>query len=795
MTVASHFARIARLSRVAGLAALMASAASCRGGSNTSPSIVTNAPGADAKASASRPAMARPTLRVVLDDPRLARARDADRAKDYAAAVRALREARAERELSREEQCAWDMLEGRLASAAATTSEALAAFERAEDAACPLAGWAKLRSAQALARSGRADDAIARARAVPEDIAAARDDVRLVIAESLAAKGDRAGALPLWREWLTKNPHGNRWVDTSVRIASAILDGVDGPPEGHAREAYDLATKVVVEAPKLADSVGATAARSRAVGVLRAKEPSVTEALSEAERAKQAQAWLDLGEPTKAFELSSTLLDAGKPGPALCRAAITRANAGAKARGVKVNGWPQAVTACEKDEQLVTALYSGAKASAGKDPKLAIEWFARVEKEFASHRLADDARYRGAMLVAESAEEGHEERAEQMLRTLPDDYPSGDMKTEGLFRVALAKMQKGDWEAAKAPLDRILEIAPDDRHWATAGRAEYFRARAAAQTGDAAGARSRLVRIVERHPLAFYMLVSHARLAVEDSALAARTVKDAAQKDADGAFPSKAHAVLESPAVARAVRLLEVGEVEAARHEISAAGALADGVDPEVVWWVGALYNQAGLPELGHAFSRGRVSDHLAHYPEGKWRVPWEVAYPRAFEALVVKCCAENTLPTPLTWGIMREESSFVADVRSHSNAIGLMQLIVPTAKWVAAGTGLPADETSLKRPEVSVDLGTRLLSKLRATHKHPALAIGAYNGGGGAVERWVSRRTTDELDLFVELVPYDETRNYIKRVLSSQAAYAYLYDPSALKEPLELPLRVTAGR
>jgi soluble lytic murein transglycosylase len=96
-----------------------------------------------------------------------------------------------------------------------------------------------------------------------------------------------------------------------------------------------------------------------------------------------------------------------------------------------------------------------------------------------------------------------------------------------------------------------------------------------------------------------------------------------------------------------------------------------------------------------------------------------------------------------------------------------------------------------LKRPEVSIELGTRLLAKLRTTHGHPALAIGAYNGGGGAIERWVSARTTDELDLFVELVPYDETRNYIKRVLSSQAAYAYLYDPTALKEPLGLPLRL----
>ena len=179
---------------------------------------------------------------------------------------------------------------------------------------------------------------------------------------------------------------------------------------------------------------------------------------------------------------------------------------------------------------------------------------------------------------------------------LPDAYPAGDMRTEALFHVALGKMQRGDWEAAKPLLDRIVELAPDDRHWATAGRAEYFRARAAAATGDVEGARTRFVRIVERYPLAFYMLLAQARLAAEDPALAARTLKDAAQRDADGAFPSKVHPILESASIARAVRLLEVGDVEAARREVTASGALGDGVDSEVVWAIGALYNQAGPP-------------------------------------------------------------------------------------------------------------------------------------------------------------------------------------------------------
>lgn len=767
---------------------LLAAAAGCRSGSNASPPLGTNTPNVEAKAAPVRPAMPLPALRVLFDEPHLARARDLERAKDYAGALRAVREVRPE-DLSLAERCTWDHVEGRLALAANQTADALVAFEAAQNAACPLAGYAILRSAQALARSGRADDAIARAGLVPDDLAA-KDEAKLVLAEALAAKNDRAGALPLWRAWLAANPHGNRWVDTTVRIANALLDGVDGPPEGRAREAYDLATKIVVEAPKLADAAGAVTARSRAVAALKPKDAFASEALSDLERAKQSQAWYDAGEPNKAFDLSSAVLTSSRTGPAACRAAVTRANAAVRAKGVTLNGWPEAVTACEKDEQLVNALYAGAKAQASKDPKLAIDWFGRVEQLFPAHRLADDARYRSALLVEQSIDEGHEARAEQMLRSLPDTYPAGDMRTEALFHVALGKMQRGEWEAAKPLLDRIVELSPDDRFWATAGRAEYFRARAAAAARDVEGAHTRYLRIVQRYPLSFYMLLAYDRLAAEDPAAAARVLKETSQRDADGAFPSQVHPLLQSLAVTRAARLLEVGDVEAAKREFSASGALADGVDSEVVWAIGALYNQAGLPELGHQFSRAKLTDHLAHYPEGKWRVPWEVAYPRAFEPVVVKACAQNTLPAPLAWGIMREESSFIADVRSHSNAIGLMQLIPPTAKWMATGTSTPFDDASLKRPEVSLELGTKLLSKLRGTHGHPALAIGAYNAGGGAVERWMAAKTSDELDLFVESVPYDETRNYIKRVLSSQAAYAYLYDPNALKEPLGLPLR-----
>jgi peptidoglycan lytic transglycosylase len=267
-------------------------------------------------------------------------------------------------------------------------------------------------------------------------------------------------------------------------------------------------------------------------------------------------------------------------------------------------------------------------------------------------------------------------------------------------------------------------------------------------------------------------------------------MKEAAQRDADAAPAAKAHPVLGSAGVLRALHLLEVGEIDPARRELAAAGALGDD-DPEVTWAIGKLFDDAGAPEIGYALPRSKSPEFAAHYPEGRWRMPWQVAHPRAFEPLVVAACTEQSLPTTLAWAIMREESSYVPDAKSHSNALGLMQLMSGTAKWMAAGTTFGTDEASLKKPEVSIALGVKLLAKLRATHGHPALAVGAYNGGSGAIDRWVAARPADDLDLFVELIPWDETRNYVKKVLSTQAAYAYLYDPASLKEPLGLPLRL----
>jgi soluble lytic murein transglycosylase len=727
-----------------------------------------------------------PPVAVVLDDPLLASARALDREGSEAAAAHEVDRVRMGASLERERACEFAFVAGRLHMETASYDDAAAAFDAAaarDGATCRLADQARLRQAEALVRAGHGEAALAALEGAGE--LRATDEERLVAADAHVVKGDRAGAVALWRGLLAGSPRGLRWVDTSIQLARALLDGVDGPAESRAAEALELATRVVVEAPWVADKVDAPAVRARAASALH--RASVLP-LSIDERARQAQAFLDESQPKKARTIADGVLAAVPPGSkdhadAACKAATVRARATPHGRADAIaDAWGIAAERCRDDDALATALYQGARASAtaGRSAE-ALARFGEVEKRFATHRLADDARFRAALIVAD---QGDVPRSLAMLGSIADTYPDGDMGGDALFRVFLEKLDQRDLEGARAVLDRLLAMPADALGWGSVCRAEYFRARVAEMKGDLDGAKARYVNLVSGRPLSYYMLLAHARLLRLDRSLAQATLEAAVRSEPGGPFFTRPHPELASSSFARFVALLEVGDLDAARREAGVAGLLSDGSDPEVVWAVASVFDRAGAPEIGHSFARARLVDYRAHWPVGRWRVAWEIAFPRPFVDAVARESEAARIPAPLTWAIMREESAFNPDARSSANALGLMQLMSNTARLIAKGTTFAWDDDALRRPDVSIALGARLLSSLRtAFPSRPALAIAAYNGGSAAVRRWWSERGNDDFDVFVEHIGFDETRNYVKRVLASQAAYGFLYAPGTLDE------------
>jgi soluble lytic murein transglycosylase len=739
---------------------------------------------------------------LVLSDPRLAAVWPLWLAADYAAAAERLEAAIAI--ASVDEAPRWYYQLGRLYALAGDASNAARAFDRAADVPWPLASYARLGAAQAFVRAGWHDEGIVRAEAVPEDLPIT-GSARLLEAEALEAKHDHERAASVCESYLARGRHPPRWIEAALRAADAIL--ATQSSRERTETAAKLARRVLTEAPTSTAEPRALAIDRRAVA--RIGDPKAWRPLTP--RGKGGvmlpSDWADGLGPDDQVARAASLFDAQRskeaekalyafvavakktraPSEAFCRAEMLLGHVyGKKKEHAKASAaYDRAIEACEPfPDALVESLYWGAKASAvlGR-PDEALERFGRVEKDFHGHRYADDARLRGAQCALDR---GDEQRFETMLSSIADDYPQGDMAGEGLFRLALRRMAQEKWDGAKEPLTRGLSF---DASESPPGRFSYFRARVLGQLGDTEGECRGYEDVIRSFPLSYYMLHAYGRLAELDPARA-KTAVDAAKASEPRDQPFvRSNAAPEGGAFARGLELVRQGENELARREL--AVALSDAAS-DVGWAVAVLYGQAGLVREAHQVAKSRLTDWLSHYPVGRWKEAWTIAFPRPYASVVERAAQDSGIPFSLAYAVMREESAFDPDAVSPSHAYGLMQLIEPTAKTVAKELGLTLGARALTEPATNVKLGCRFLADLRTQFAYnPHLAVSAYNAGPAAPGRWQKSLTLDDFDLWVEQIPFDETRRYTKRVLTSFAAYSFLYEKEGQIAELALPKRV----
>jgi soluble lytic murein transglycosylase len=191
-----------------------------------------------------------------------------------------------------------------------------------------------------------------------------------------------------------------------------------------------------------------------------------------------------------------------------------------------------------------------------------------------------------------------------------------------------------------------------------------------------------------------------------------------------------------------------------------------------------SLFRNMGQFAAAKELSTMTSDEWKGRYPVGKDFTNWTLAYPQAFEDDVNNASLQSGITPALLYAVMREESGFNEKIESWANAIGLMQLVLPTAKAMGKTLGMKkVTRKDLRIPATNVALGAAYLSYLKGLfNSNPALMISGYNAGEGAVARWKKDRQDMELDLFIENIPYSQTRGYTKRVLSSYAVYSFLY-------------------
>lgn len=150
--------------------------------------------------------------------------------------------------------------------------------------------------------------------------------------------------------------------------------------------------------------------------------------------------------------------------------------------------------------------------------------------------------------------------------------------------------------------------------------------------------------------------------------------------------------------------------------------------------------------------------------------------FPITYQEPIQKLANHYHISPALIYATIRQESTFLEDIKSEAGAYGLMQILPRTAKTIAKQEKIPYfDVKELFHPEKNLQIGVAYLHTLHYQFKaHPVLIMAAYNAGPKQVRHWVTRHSPKEMDVWIETLPWQETRNYLKNVMSFYAVYQY---------------------
>lgn len=152
--------------------------------------------------------------------------------------------------------------------------------------------------------------------------------------------------------------------------------------------------------------------------------------------------------------------------------------------------------------------------------------------------------------------------------------------------------------------------------------------------------------------------------------------------------------------------------------------------------------------------------------------------YPQKYNEYVEKYALEYGIDSMLVYAIIKAESNFKPDIKSSSNAMGLMQLMEETAIETAGKIGIEYTEGCLYDPETNIRLGIKYYSELLEEYDNNyMLALTAYNAGTGNLKKWIEQGIIKPDGSNIEDIPYKETNNYVRKIVRDYNIYKDLYN------------------
>ena len=191
------------------------------------------------------------------------------------------------------------------------------------------------------------------------------------------------------------------------------------------------------------------------------------------------------------------------------------------------------------------------------------------------------------------------------------------------------------------------------------------------------------------------------------------------------------------------------------------------------------VYAQAGQPFSANNVLQRRFRDFVRHGGTGVPQRFWEILFPLQYWDAIKAEAEKRQIDPYLVASIIRQESGFDPSTVSNAGAVGVMQIMPAEASTIATAAGMtPPTREQLFDPSTNIAVGAAEFAQKRARENgNPILAIAAYNAGEDAVGKWLAQTPVDDVDLFVESIPYAETRLYVKTVSRNRFEYRRIYE------------------
>jgi soluble lytic murein transglycosylase len=375
---------------------------------------------------------------------------------------------------------------------------------------------------------------------------------------------------------------------------------------------------------------------------------------------------------------------------------------------------------------------------------------AALEGPLAARLSETELTYLWGLVAYEGAREHNDEALKWFARA--GDAPLEDRQLAWKARAAL---RDREWRVVRASIDRMSSAMVHQPAWI------YWYGRALAANGEEMGSRAYYLRIAGQTD--FYGLLSAEELGYANLLPEATHVPTEAE----------VAAAAEQPGLKRALELIRLGiRVEGVRE------------------WLFTIrsYDDVQLIAAAELARRAGVYDRAIHTADRTSRVHnFSLRYPVPYQDVIREYADTHGVDEAWVMGLVRQESRFNVDARSSAGAAGLMQVMPRTARYVASRMGMRNYRPkAVSDIETNVTLGTGYLKLVMQQLGHPVLASAAYNAGPSRARRWRDDKPLEGA-IYVETIPFSETRDYVKKVMANAVYYAAVLD----KKPVPLKTRL----